>query len=342
MPRTSTLTLVAPRLFEHLRHRSVGPPLSKDSILEVIAGRGHLERRWHADSFEQARLKPWQRGLLNALELDERSYPSASLSALGVGISGMRDGTGDWFHAEPIHLAAGMKDVTLVPLRLAAALTTEERRALTSTLQEHLTNDGCDLHPNASNEWLLGSTRPFNVQTVCAEYAMRNEWSAVLPQGAGAGQVRRLMTELQMLLHDHPINEARVARGVPTVNALWLWGNGAVGSARDVAQSRACYGGDDYLRGICKANRWHAPPSNASIDSALAQVQNGTAIVYVVTDPVATEFEERWLSPSLAALKRGAIARLELVIDEWHLTIDRWQLRKFWRGASPIDAWAHA
>ena len=35
-----------------------------------------------------------------------------------------------------------------------------------------------------------------------------------------------LLNEAQMVLHAHPVNEAREARGEPAVNSLWLWGAG--------------------------------------------------------------------------------------------------------------------
>src|SRR5262245_24399271 len=102
MPRTATLTLVVPHLFARVRDRPVASSLS---ALAMLAGRGDLERKWHADSFAHARLKPWQRGLLQALALEARDHPSASLSALGAGISESEQGAQDWMHAEPIHLA---------------------------------------------------------------------------------------------------------------------------------------------------------------------------------------------------------------------------------------------
>ena len=40
------------------------------------------------------------------------------------------------------------------------------------------------------------------------------------------------LNELQMLLHDHPVNQAREARGELPVNSLWLWGGGRQPSTR--------------------------------------------------------------------------------------------------------------
>ena len=39
---------------------------------------------------------------------------------------------------------------------------------------------------------------------------------------------RAELNELQMLLHEHPVNQAREARGELPVNSLWLWGGGSL------------------------------------------------------------------------------------------------------------------
>jgi hypothetical protein len=43
-----------------------------------------------------------------------------------------------------------------------------------------------------------------------------------LPQGADLKHWQRLLTELQMLLHSHPVNAARAQRGAPPINSFWL------------------------------------------------------------------------------------------------------------------------
>ena len=44
---------------------------------------------------------------------------------------------------------------------------------------------------------------------------------------------RQLQNEVQMIWHDHPVNEARLERGELSINSIWLHGNGA---SSDIAQ----------------------------------------------------------------------------------------------------------
>jgi hypothetical protein len=69
---------------------------------------------------------------------------------------------------------------------------------------------------------------------------------------AGARLVRRLQAEAQMLLHRHPLNEAREAEGLLPVNSFWLSGTGATQPA-PAANGVSC---DDRLRASALAEDW--------------------------------------------------------------------------------------
>jgi hypothetical protein len=56
-----------------------------------------------------------------------------------------------------------------------------------------------------------------------------------LPQGPRGAEWRRWLTEAQMLLHEHPLNVEREARGLRPLNALWL-----AGGAAHAPAPRAC------------------------------------------------------------------------------------------------------
>jgi hypothetical protein len=336
MSRSSCLTVVVPQLLSgaiaDVSQRQPG-----NSLLARIAGRGERTRRWVATSPEDARLDPWQRGLLASLALEESSHPSAPLSALGLGLN---QEPAHWLHADAIHLAAGLNEVTLVPLHRDFALTAQECAALTPALRDHLAANGLQLHRTSSNDWLIESPSDWNAQTVSAQFALNHEWQEALPQGSSAGDLRRLMTELQMVLHEHPVNRQRNARGMPSANALWLWGNGRVGERAEI-QPTACSGQRDYLRGICRLHEWMCSQDTAA-QALIAKCAEAQHVVGIVEVDTLSELESQWLTPLVAALKRGSFDRLRLILDEWELGIDRWRLNAFWRGDLPLTAWSRA
>ena len=71
----------------------------------------------------------------------------------------------------------------------------------------------------------------------------------LMPAGRDGARVRSLVNEIQMLLHEHPVNAARLARRQPVINSVWLWG---IGSLEKVFPARLppLYTDDAWLAGL--------------------------------------------------------------------------------------------
>jgi hypothetical protein len=76
---------------------------------------------------------------------------------------------------------------------------------------------------------------------------------AWLGSDPAARRVRRLQAEVQMLLHTHPINEQRQARGLLPVNSFWLSGCGVAQAATGTLPLV-----DERLRAPALADDWAA------------------------------------------------------------------------------------
>jgi hypothetical protein len=149
-----------------------------------------------------------------------------------------------------------------------------------------------------------------------------------LPRGPDAGGLRRLMTELQMLLHEHPVNAQRQLRGWPALNAIWMHGEGMLSEVSAVALPAAC-GDDVYLRGIYSLHGQPVKPTATNATELLSQVSGPTVAVIDVTDP--ETLDEQWLAPLARALMSGAIAKLTVVFDSWQVVTHRADMFKLWR-----------
>lgn len=62
---------------------------------------------------------------------------------------------------------------------------------------------------------------------------------------------RKFQNEIQMTWYDHPVNQAREARGLLPVNSVWLFGQGALVDARPIAERMI--GADAFFAGLCHA-----------------------------------------------------------------------------------------
>ena len=294
--------------------------------LARLAGRGSVSQRPL-----DARQDALHAAILDALQLHDvaNEYPSAAV--IRTGLSGQR-ADGFWLRAQPIHFAAGLDRLTTVPLRGQARMSVAERESLTPTLVDHLQSTGFELHVGSDGEWLLRSDAPLQVQTVTPEFAAVNPAEDILPRGRDAGGLRRLMTELQMLLHEHPVNTQRQRRGLPALNAIWVHGEGMLSdlNARVNALALpAAYGDDVYLRGIYRLHDQSLAARPTDAATLLGQINGPTVAVIDVAD--AKALEAQWLAPLSRALLGGAISKLTLMFDRWQVVATRTDLFKIWR-----------
>jgi hypothetical protein len=184
---------------------------------------------------------------------------------------------------------------------------------------------------------LLRSASPLKLQTVTSEFAAANPLSDILPRGVDAGPIRRLMTEMQMLLHEHPVNERRQARGAPAINAVWVCGEGILHEVSSVSLPTA-YGEDPFLRGIYRLHDQAVGPTPADAKSLLAQLRGPT--VAVIDAPDLDVLETQWLAPLARALVSGAISKLTLMFDAWQVSAERTDMFKLWRRERRPTEWA--
>jgi hypothetical protein len=151
---------------------------------------------------------------------------------------------------------------------------------------------------------------------------------ASLPRGAEGGTWQRWQNEIEMLLHEHPINSAREARGEATVSGVWFWGGGRLADAG--AMPRAVVTASpgrlgDLARGIALRGHGDATqnPGEALMQtmtraSAFAAAHPGDPIVVLAELPVAEKpamLEANWLAPALDELEHHRIDALHLIAD---------------------------
>jgi len=158
--------------------------------------------------------------LLDALEAPAQT-PIAPLAALG----GDFDAGNDYvIAADPVLLAADRDDLVLV--QRVDDLSAAEAATLVALLNRHFDADGLQfaaVHPDA---WFARSTRVPAMTTTPFDAARLRGIFPFLPQGADAGLWQRWQNEIGMLLHEHPVNEARQAAGSAPVTGIWFSGGG--------------------------------------------------------------------------------------------------------------------
>ena len=336
MSSSTWLTLIVPGIGAALARSAQGGSAAT-ARLAHIAGRGALGCEWHRGDVD-ADLRPWQRGLLAALELTEQTFASAPVSALGSQAAHAGE---YWMHLEPVHFAAGLDRLVYLPLEGETRILDTERTLLAGMLEEHLRSLGMQLHTLSDGTWCARRANAFAVATSNPEAAAANELQLALPRGPESGALRRLMTELQMLLHDHPVNESRARRGLPVINAIWVWGQGVVPESASTKNLPTVFADDPYARGICVLHLRSAIAVPATSDALFPAIAGSSRAVAVIPADDLDSLDARWIGPLTAALSARKLARLDFVLDGWHLQLDRAALRRFWRKARPLSGWVN-
>lgn len=229
-----------------------------------------------------------------------------------------------WLFADPVHLQLGHDDVILQETLLA--LPENQATAMLDTLNRHFAEDGWAFQRGKSGRWYLGLNGPAAITTAPPRLALRRPVRHYLPRGEDAGRFLRASTEIQMLLHEHPMNHQREERGEPTVNSLWFWGGGA---ARPRAQAKSlllCADGD-MVRALAHgagAQIAGLPPDAHGLPDSSAEV----VLWLDALDPPHAEgnfatwcsklqaLEQQWLAPLCARADRGDFELRVLVCSQ--------------------------
>ncbi len=258
----------------------------------------------------------------------------AALSALGSGID-PREAV--WLHADPVHFHAQRTELVLVDAA-RLAIDAAESHALVDALNAHFSHDAIRLHALSPTCWIAESRTPVRLRTVPLSVAAGRNVDALLPAGTDALAWHRRSNEAQMLLHAHPVNQEREARGAPALNSVWWWGVGALPVCTRAFD--AVWGEDAFLRGLARRTGAPAHPLPADATAWLREARRGAHLVALrpsaSADPAdLTALEQAWFAPIARALAQGRIDSATLATCAhgrrvaWRLTrADRWKL---WR-----------
>jgi len=154
-------------------------------------------------------------------KLFSSSIPNA---ALAWQQAGNETGSAYWLYTAPVHLVLQRDSFSLAtpaPLPLEG----DEINVLTNTLNRHFEADGMRFYWH-ENLWFLRLEKNPDIQTSVPQAAINKDIGAFLPTGEGAIKWARFTNEIQMLLFEHPINQAREIKRLPILNSLWCYGGG--------------------------------------------------------------------------------------------------------------------
>jgi len=156
--------------------------------------------------------------------------------------------------AELAHVALGTDHAALLD-PAALELDGHDGHALFEAVRPLFAGTGFDAEPLEPRRWRM--RLPPGLQPPCAtpEAAAGRPVGAWWPQDSALRPWRRLLNEIQMVWHEHPVNQARAERGRAPVNSLWLYGGARAWTPPAAAGPARVFG---ELSGPARAGDWHA------------------------------------------------------------------------------------
>ncbi|MDB5901789.1 MAG: 2,3-bisphosphoglycerate-independent phosphoglycerate mutase [Betaproteobacteria bacterium] len=343
-------TLLIPHLFWPRATADIVARGLELPALSLVLARAHEER------YSPVTPEAW---LCQAFEVErQHDWPVAPLT---LAVDGGHPEGAYWLRADPVHIKVGREGLRVVHSALFD-VSADEAQVLVAALNAHF--EGSDLifaapHPK---RWYVKVSRTPDLLTHTVGEVAGQDVQRHLPAGADALAWHGRFNEAQMVLHEHPVNEARETRGEPAVNSVWFWGGGvtpmvqgrhfaSVASDDAVATALAAVADVPAAALPADASAWLATPERARDSSHSPHLvtldQLATAVAYDDAHAWRTRIEAleaQWFAPLVEALRKGRLSALTVVAlgaeASCRYTVNRADLLKLWRRPQPLSAYA--
>lgn len=261
---------------------------------------------------------------------------------------------GYWLRADPVHLEPRGGALVMLP---ATELTHSDAAGLLADLNRALPE--LAIEAPVPGRWYVRLAGAPAVDFTDIETVAGRNIDDYLPRGAHAGNWRRYLNEIQMVLHARATaagNDGLASASARPVNSVWFWGGGSLPAAvPTAAQAWTQLWSNELLStGLARwaqvpraalpadANEWRRQVTEPG---AHLLVLNATALHPEWSHAIET-FDRTWLTPLLTAVRRGEIAELRLLGDhglypqqshpwrQWSWTARH--LKRWWRPRQDI------
>lgn len=247
------------------------------------------------------------------------------------------DDPGRWLCADPVGLRFAREHLLLVGAA-ELAISAAEAGELVAGLNREFRDIG-QFEVATPERWYLRPARPATAHFAPLAQVLGRPVAMFMPEGGDAAQWHRWINEIQVWLHNHPLNRAREEAGEPLVNSLWPWGGGAPAVPAAAPAPTVC-ADDPLVRGLARAAgaRIAADPFAPAEDRLVYLERVHHCALRMDLDgwrAALEELERTLFVPLLEALRKGRIQRLALRSPgeraSLELDLARPALWPFWR-----------
>jgi hypothetical protein len=242
----------------------------------------------------------------------QADWPLAPIRLAALGVD---PGAAFWLAADPVTLAVGRSDVRLAGL--VDDLDRAAADALVATLNAHFAGDGLAFVAPRPDAFFVRSATSTRLSTHPPHAALGRPLHRLLPEGVDADTWRRWQAEIEMLLHEHPVNAERERAGQAPANSVWFSCGGTMPRPPAPAVSIRTFA----AAGIAAALAAHAGSPARALPGHLGTAREdapGASAIVVALEPAIdiAALERAWAAPARDALARGAFDAVTLLAED--------------------------
>lgn len=284
----------------------------------------------------------------------QQDWPIAPITLQAEHLSTVKNSKDYWIRADPVHLRIEQNHIMLADSH-AFDITMEEAQQYTDDLNLHLHQAGLALLPAHPDRWYMQVKNTPKINTYTLNQVVCENINYFLPAGEEQIAWHNIFNEAQMILHEHPLNQARESRGELAINSIWLWGGGVL---PDAIKSRyvQIWSDDAFSRALAEISqvRHERLPSGAEVCQQFSGKGDYLAILNHLLAPSKYKdgenwqknlaaLEQHWFMPLYRAVKKGDIKQLTITTIHHdvllNFTLTSADLLKFWRLKRPISSY---
>ena len=239
---------------------------------------------------------------------------------------GLKNESGYWFVVQPVHLHVARDHLVLTDYR-QLNLSESEAKTLFDAAHPLFEEQNYRLLFGSKDYWFMQADAWADFRTCTPDAACGHNIDVWSPSGGSAREWRRLQNEVQMLWHQHPLNDTREQTYQPRINGLWLWGGCTMGEST--------WGLDAMASHLIHP----ATPIDLGSDKRAIQLLDTLISPALAGDwsswmQSMSTIDQQTLAPALSALENGTLDVLNVILSDStrmsQRTLRPSSLRKFW------------
>jgi hypothetical protein len=229
-----------------------------------------------------------------------------------------------WLSADPAWVQPDMNGVRLLACG-QMQLDMDAAQAFAEVLRPVFDEAGMQLEISTPDRWHLRLPPDTSLPDFAApEQALGEDLAQHVPQGAQGRRWRVLLNDIQVLLHQHPLNAQRQAHGWAPINSLWLWGGGRLPTLS--SQLSGVVSDDLLLRAL-------AARAGVSLQARTPETVTAAPANWLVDlqELPASAIATQWWPTLQSVLNQRAVLLHFASGERWQRK--PWHRWRFWRGA---------